>query len=194
MSTGVFGGAFDPPHLGHLALVRSALEQLGLERLLVVPAGDPPHKRVATPAEIRARLAELAFAGIPGVEISPLELEPDGPRYTVDTLRRLRNSYGDLTLLVGADQFAGFLAWREPHAILELARLAVANRPGYGGNELQPVLAVLAQLERVSFFPIPAQPVSSQEIRARVCDGLPIEQLVPSAVAGEIARLGLYRG
>lgn len=194
MSIGVFGGAFDPPHLGHVALVRSALEQLALERLLVVPAGDPPHKRVARSAEIRARLAELALAGIPGVEISLLELEPGGPRYTADTLRRLRNSYDDLTVLIGADQFAGFLGWREPETILELARLAVASRPGYEDEALQPVLAALARPERVSFFPIPAHPVSSQEIRARVRDGLSIDDLVPPAVAGEIARLGLYRG
>jgi nicotinate-nucleotide adenylyltransferase len=194
MSIGVFGGAFDPPHLGHVALVRSALEQLALERLLVVPAGDPPHKRVATTAEIRARLAELALADIAGVEISLLELEPGGPRFTADTLGRLRNSYDDLTLLIGADQFAGFLGWREPDTILELARLAVASRPGYDDGVLQPVLAALARPERVSFFPIPAHPVSSQEIRARVRDGLSIDDLVPRAVADEIACLGLYRG
>ncbi|MGD0166249.1 MAG: nicotinate (nicotinamide) nucleotide adenylyltransferase [Gaiellaceae bacterium] len=192
MSTGVFGGAFDPPHVGHVALVRSALEQLGLERLLIVPAGDPPHKQVATTDRVRARLAELAFAGIPAVEFSLLELEPGGPRYTVDTLRRLSESHDDLTLLVGADQFAGFLSWREPGEILELARLAVAGRPGYEDERLRPVLAALARPERVSFFPIPSHPVSSEEIRTLARDGLPIEQLVPSAVADEIARLGLY--
>jgi nicotinate-nucleotide adenylyltransferase len=194
VKTGVFGGAFDPPHLGHLALVRAALEQLDLERLLVVPAGDPPHKAVATPALIRARLAELAFTDIPAVEISPLELEPGGPRYTVDSLRLLAESGDDLTLLVGADQFAGFLGWRDPETILELARLAVASRPGYGNRELEPVLAGLSQPERVSFFAIPAHPVSSEQIRARVRDGLPIDELVPSPVAEEIARLELYRG
>jgi len=192
VTTGVFGGAFDPPHFGHLALVRSALERFDFERLLVVPAGDPPHKTVATPAEIRYHLAELAFADMPQVEISRIELEPGGPRYTVDTLRLLRERHDDLTLLLGADQFAGFRSWREPDAILELARLAVANRPDYEEEALSPVLAALAQPERVSFFAIPAHPVSSDEIRARVHDGLPIDELVPQAVAEEVARLGLY--
>jgi nicotinate-nucleotide adenylyltransferase len=189
----VFGSAFDPPHLGHVALVRAALEHFGFERLLVVPAGDPPHKDVATPAEIRVRLAELAFAGIPQVEISRLELAPDGPHYTIDTLHRLRERYNDLTLLVGADQFAGFLSWREPDRLLKLATLAVANRPGYPDEDLQRVLAALERPERVSFFQIPAHAVSSQEIRAHAHDGLPIDDLVPRPVATEIDRLGLYR-
>lgn len=194
MTVGVFGGAFDPPHFGHVALVRAALEHFNFESILVVPAGDPPHKAVAAPPEIRARLAELAFAGIPQVEVSSLELAPGGPRYTVDTLQCLRESYGDLTLLVGADQFAGFLGWREPNTILELSSLAVANRPGFDDEELRSVLAALERPERVSFFSIPAHSVSSQEIRARVRDGLPIADLVPSSVAAEIDRLGLYRG
>jgi nicotinate-nucleotide adenylyltransferase len=193
VTVAVFGGAFDPPHLGHLALVRAALEHFGFERILVVPAGDPPHKAVATPAGIRAGLAELAFAGIPELEMSSLELAPGGPRYTVDTLQRLRGSYDDLTLLVGADQLAGFLDWREPERVLELATLAVANRPGYDEERLRPVLAALAHPERVSFFPIPAHSVSSREIRARVRDELAIDDLVPRPVAAEIDRLGLYR-
>jgi cytidyltransferase-like protein len=122
MSVAVFGGAFDPPHLGHVALVRTALEQFGFERILVVPAGDPPHKKVFTSADIRARLTELAFDDIPQVEISTCELEPGGPRYTVDTLFLLGEKHDDLTLLVGADQFAGFLHWREPDTILSSPR------------------------------------------------------------------------
>jgi len=161
--------------------------------VLVVPAGDPPHKAVATPAKIRAQLAGLAFADIAQAEISPLELAPGGPRYTVDTLQRLRESYDDLTLLVGADQFAALLGWREPDTILELASLAVANRPGYDDQELLPVLTALDRPERVTFFSIPAHPISSQEIRARVHDGLPIDDLVPRSVADEIDRRGLYR-
>ena len=193
MTTGILGGAFDPPHFGHLALAREALERFDFEPLLVVPAGDPPHKTVATPAEIRCRMAELAFADMPRVEISRIELEPGGPRYTVDTLRLLKESHDDLTVLVGADQFAGFRSWREPDTILELARLAVASRPGYEEEALSAVLVTLARPERVSFFPIPAHPVSSEQIRARVRDGLPIDDLVPSAVVVEIARLGLYQ-
>lgn len=193
MSVAVFGGAFDPPHLGHLALVRTALEQFGFERVLVVPAGDPPHKKVVAAARIRAHLADLAFNGIPQVEITTVELEPDGPRYTVDTLLLLGEKYDDLTLLVGADQFAGFLHWRKPDAVLELAALAVASRPGSDDERFGPVLAALERPERVSFFSIPPCPISSHEIRARVRSGLSIDDVVPIKVAAEIDRLGLYR-
>ena len=121
---------------------------------------------------------------LPRVEISRIELEPGGPRYTVDTLRLLAETDDDLTFLVGADQFAGFRSWREPGAILGLARLAVASRPGFEEEELRPVLAALARPDRVSFFPIPPHPLSSEQIRARVREGLPIDELVPGAVVG----------
>jgi nicotinate-nucleotide adenylyltransferase len=193
VKTAVFGGAFDPPHCGHVALLQGALEHFGFGRLLVVTAGDPPHKAVATPAAVRVRLAELAFAEIPRVEMSSIEVKPGGPRYTVDTLRRLGERYDDLTLLVGADQFAGFLSWRDPNGILELAGLAVASRPGRGEAEFRPILAALDRPERVAFFSILPHPISSREIRALVRSGVPIDGLVPVAVAAEIERLGLYR-
>ena len=194
MRVAVFGGAFDPPHLGHLALARQALATFNFDRLLVVLAGDPPHKPVTTPAEIRAGLTELAFAQVAHVEISRIELEPGGPRYTVDTLRALSANHDELTLLVGADQFASFLSWREPETILELANVAVASRPGVAEQDLEPVRAALAHPERVSFFPIPAYPIASEAIRARVREGLPISTLVSPTVATEIKRLGLYHG
>ncbi len=190
--TGVFGGAFDPPHLGHVALVESALDRFGFGHLLVVPAGRPPHKSVATPAEARVRLAELAFGDIDRVEISRVELAPGGSRYTVDTLRLFRESHELLTLLIGADQFSSFLDWRKPEQILELARVAVASRPGFDPESLQPILLELARPERIDFFSIPAFPLSSHEIRARAARGMPIGDAVPAAVAAEVERLGLY--
>jgi nicotinate-nucleotide adenylyltransferase len=189
----LFGGAFDPPHLGHVALVQHALARFGFERLLVVPAGNPPHKLVHAPAEVRARLAELAFGRIPRVEISRVELEPGGPRYTVDTLRWAREHLGEPTLVVGADQLASFLDWREPETILTLAVLAVATRPGYSEDDLEPVLSALSRPERVVLFPIPAHNVSSRALRERVRQRRPIDHLVPPAVNVEIERLGLYR-
>ncbi len=191
--TGVFGGVFDPPHLGHVALVQSALERYGFQRVLVVTAGEPPHKGVELPPAERARLAELAFARIPGVEMSDLELDGAGPHYTVDTLRRVRERYGEPTLLIGADELASFLGWRQPETILELARVAVANRPGTTEADTAPVLAALAHPERVSFFRIPSFPLKSREIRELARAGRPIDQLVPRAVAREIERVGLYR-
>jgi nicotinate-nucleotide adenylyltransferase len=193
VSVGVFGGVFDPPHLGHVALVQQALARYRFERLLVITAGDPPHKPVRLPAAERARLAELAFLPIPRVEMSDLELSGKGPHYTVDTLRRVRKRFGEPTLLIGADELASFLDWREPETILELATVAVASRPGTSEQDLAPVLAALARPERVSLFPIPSFAVCSREIRELVRAGRPIDHLVPRAVAGEIERLGLYR-
>ena len=127
MRIGVFGGEFDPPHLGHLAVVRAARDQLALDRLLVMPTGHPPHRDASpTPAEDRLRMAQLAFAGEPGVEVSRIELDREGPSYTVETLRALA-PLGELVLIVGADQ-CDLRSWREPDEILQLASLAVAPR------------------------------------------------------------------
>lgn len=192
--TGLLGGAFDPPHNGHVALAERALAELRLGRLVVVVTGIPSHKTVATPAEVRYRLAEAAFAGRPRIELSRYEIEHGKPVYTVDTVRWARERYGDVVFIVGADEFAGFLTWRDPDGVLEAARLAVATRPGYELDQLQPVLRELRHPERVQFFEIPAFPVSSTEVRARVARGEPIDELVPARVAALIAELGLYRG
>jgi nicotinate-nucleotide adenylyltransferase len=119
---GVFGGQFDPPHVGHLIVCQEARYRLALDRLLVVPAGTPAHRAPPeTPAELRLRLAEAAFAGEPRTEVSRIELERPGPSYTVDTLEALAGE-GELYLILGADQYATFERWREPDRIRRLAR------------------------------------------------------------------------
>lgn len=183
---GLLGGAFDPPHLGHLALARGAVAHFGLERLLVRVVADPGHRLVTAPAEARLRLAELAFAAVPEAEVA---LDPY--RRTVDSLEALTLS--DPVFLVGADEFACFPTWKEPDRVLELACLGVATRPGHPRERLDAVLAGLARPERVVFFEIEPLPISSSSIRARVASGDTIDGLVPSAVAAEIDRLGLYR-
>ena len=193
MTTGLLGGAFDPPHLGHLALADAAIAHFGLERLVVVVTGFPPHKEVETDAETRFRLAQAAFAGRRGVELSRHELEREGPSYTVETAQWAEREWGDVVFLVGADEFADFLAWKDPDGVLEHARLGVATRPGYSREQLDRVLAVLRRPDRVELFPIPAVPVSSREIRARVAAGEAIDGLVPDAVARLVEELGLYR-
>ena len=160
---GVFGGAFDPPHLGHVELARAGEERFALERLLVRVVEDPGHKSVSTPAAVRLRLAELAFASVAVAEVAV-----DAFGRTVDSLEAL--ALPDPVFLVGADEFASFLEWKEPARVLELARLGVATRPG-----VEPL------------------PVSSSEIRRRGAAGDPLDGLVPAPVAAEIARLGLYR-
>lgn len=192
MTTGVLGGAFDPPHDGHLALARAAVDRFGLERLVVVVTGDPPHKAVETDAETRFRLAQAAFAEVPGAELSRHELERAGPSYTVDTARWAEGEWGDVVFLVGADEFADFPGWKEPDEILEHVRLAVATRPGYPRERLDEVLGGLRRPERVELFEIPAVDVSSTEIRRRARLGEPIDDLVPPGVARLVVEDGVY--
>jgi len=181
--TGLFGSVFDPPHNGHVALLREAHTHFGFDRVVVLVVADPGHKQVATDASVRLGLAQAAFPGE--------RVELDRHARTVDMLRERR--FDDPVFLVGADQFAEFTSWKEPDGVLELARLAVATRPGYPRKRLDGVLAALERPGRVEFFEIEPLDVSSSDIRHRVARGEPIGGLVPPAVAAEIERLGLYR-
>ena len=181
--TGLFGSVFDPPHEGHVALLRDARAHFGFERVAVLVVADPGHKQVDTDPSTRLGLARLAFPDV--------EVEPDRHARTIDMLRE--RHFDDPIFLVGADQFADFLTWKEPDGVLELARLGVATRPGFSRATLEPVLAALAHPERVTFFEIEPLDVSSSEVRDRVARDEPIGGLVPPAVAAEIARRGLYR-
>lgn len=183
---GVLGGAFDPPHAGHVELARAAVRRFRLDRLLVRVVADPGHKDVSAPAEARLELARLAFAGIPQAEVS---LDPH-PR-TVDSLLEL--GLDDPVFLIGADELADLPSWKQPERVLELARLGVATRPGTPAGELDAVVSRLPRPDRVERFAIRPLDVSSSEVRARVARGEPIEGLVPRAVAEAVERLGLYR-
>ena len=193
MTTGLLGGAFDPPHDAHLVLADEAIRRFRLERLVVVVTGDPPHKRVDTNAETRYRLAEAAFAGRPQVELSRYEIDAEGPSYTERTARWAHATWGDVLFLIGADEFASFLSWHDPHAVLAEVRLGVATRPGYPRERLDDVLARLARPDRVELFEIEALGISSTDVRVRVARGESIDDLVPERVAGLIDELGLYR-
>jgi nicotinate-nucleotide adenylyltransferase len=194
VSAGILGGTLDPPHVGHVALAEAAQRELGLDRVVVVVVGEAPHKRVDTPAETRFRLAAAAFAGVQGVELSRLELDRPGPSYTVDTARWAAEELGpDTFLIVGADEFADFLGWKDPDEILEHIRLAVAARPGFPAGRLEEVRDALRRPDRVTTFPFPEMDVSSREVRARVERGEPIADLVPPEVEALIRELGLYR-
>jgi nicotinate-nucleotide adenylyltransferase len=192
VTTGLLGGAFDPPHNGHLVLAEEATRHFGLEQLVVVVTGSPPHKDVSTDAETRYRLAEAAFAGRPGIELSRHELDAAGPSYTVSTARWASERYDDPLFVVGADEFASFLSWHDPNGVLSFVRLAVGTRPGYPRDRLDAVLRELERPERVELFDIPALPIASSEIRGRVARGEPVADLVPPPVAELIAELRLY--
>ena len=187
LAVGVFGGAFDPPHVGHVELARRGIEHFGLDRLLVRVVEDPGHKEVDTAPIVRQLLAELAFAPLDEAEVGL-----DRCARTIDSLEAL--GLDDPVFLVGADEFAAFLEWKDPERVLGLARLGVATRPGVERGPMEAVLAELERPARVSFFEIEPLPVSSSDIRARAAAGEPIDELVPAAVAAEIAGLALYCG
>jgi nicotinate-nucleotide adenylyltransferase len=179
----LYGGAFDPPHLGHVAVADAARERFGADRLVVLVSERPAHRDVHASAEDRLVLARAAF---PQDEV---RLDPY-PR-TVGLLRA--ESFDDPVFVVGADQFCGFLDWSEPDEVLERARLAVATRPGFPQSELDAVLEQLERPERVIFFEIEPNPAASTDVRSRVAVGEPLDGLVPPAVARLIEELGLYR-
>ena len=186
MTIGVFGGAFDPPHNGHVALIEAARECFELERVLVLVVVDPGHRTVTLDFDRRFELARLAFSALPRTEVVAEE-----HAYTVDAVAG--GHFGDAIFLVGADEFADFLGWKDPNGVLEHVRLGVATRPGYEAETFESVLAQLQHPERVEFFDIPAVPVSARELRERIARGEPIDGLVPEAVAREIEAHGLYR-
>ena len=194
MTTGLLGGAFDPPHLGHVALAEAAIAHFELVRLVIVPVGDAPHKQLVLPAETRFRLAHAAFRDMPRVVFSRIDMARNGPAYTVETVKYAEKEWSDVIFLVGADQFLSFLDWKAPDEILEHARLGVATRPGYPEKKLKAVLKKLSRPDRVELFEIPELPISSTEVRRLIAAEGEYEQLVPVAVADVIDELGLYLG
>ena len=179
--TGILGGTFDPPHNGHVALARAALERLPIERLVVLVAATPGHRElVAADAETRLRLAEAAFADL------PVEVLLDEHAFTADAVRGGR--FGDALFVVGADEGAAFPTWREPEEVLRWVRLAVGTRSGYPPPDLA------RYGDRVVAFELRSPDVSSSGVRERVARGEPVDDLVPPAVAAAIRGRGLYRG
>jgi nicotinate-nucleotide adenylyltransferase len=193
---GLLGGTFNPPHIGHLVCASLAHTALALDRVLLVPVHDPPHKAVEIEpgVEHRIELCRRAVAGDERLDVSLVDAEVAGPSYTVDTLSRLHDRCpGDqLTFIVGGDMALSLPNWREPEAILELAELGVAEREGVRRDDIAERLSGL-DVSRVRFFDMPRIDVSSSLIRRFVAAGRPIRYLVPNAVADYIERAGLYR-
>ena len=179
MTTGIFGGRFDPPQVGHVALGKAALEQLPIDRLLVLVSAAPGHRQVVAPAEERLRLARLAFDFAEEVAL-------DEHAFTVDTVRDGR--FGDAIFIVGGDEGAAFPTWKDPDEVLRHVRLAVGTRSGHPPADLD------HYGDRVLSFELASPPVSSTEVRERIARGEPLDGLVPPAVARAIEEHGLYRG
>ncbi len=180
--TGLFGGAFDPPHAGHVAVATAAKEHFGLPRLTILVAEHPGHKETHLPPETRLELARAAFPD------DDVRLDPY-PR-TIDLLRGER--FDDPLFIVGADQFSDLLSWKNPDGVLERARLAVAARPGYPRERLDAILEQLDQPERVTFFDIEPNPAASRDVRALAAAGASLAGLVPDAVEKLIQERRLY--
>lgn len=187
MRLGVYGGAYDPPHLGHLVAASDACEALGLDRLLWIPSAVHPLKPVRTAAGVRLEMVRAAVAGDTRFIADGLELQRAGPSYTVDTLRELRarEPEAELFFLTGADNLRELPRWREPGEIARLATLAVLERAGEVLPADPPLPAVAVTVTRVD--------VSSTDIRRRVAAGQSIRYLVPEAVRAVIERERLYR-
>ncbi len=195
---GIMGGTFDPIHVGHLAVAEEAREALGLDRVLFVPAGQPPHKLPGSVSPVRDRVAmvQLAIAGNPAFELSTLEIERDGPSFTVDTVDALASAHSKATLhlILSAETFAELPSWHEPERLFESARMAVVPREGYPAPDPAWIArAFPGREDRVDYLGGPRLGLSSTALRTRVAAGRSIRYLVPEAVEAYIVDHALYR-
>ena len=196
---GIFGGTFDPVHVGHLRAALEVREALGLQRVRLIPLGQAVHRKPPRfPATVRARMLEAAVADQPGFEVDRREIESDRPSYTVETLASLRRELAEdvpLCLLLGRDAFAAFHTWREPEHILSLAHLVVMERPGeplFLDEALENLVEgritaerhdlARAPAGRILFQPVTQLAISSSDIRRRLDTGLSVRWLVPDPV------------
>lgn len=193
---GLLGGTFDPPHWGHLWLAENGRETLKLDRVLLLPAGRPPHKRAAPTATAaqRSEMVALAAEGQPAFELSDLDWRRPEPHYTATLLPRVVEEFSaaEVWLLLGSDSLRDFAGWHRPESILEQARLAVLPRPGAAVNWAM-LSARLPRIDgRVTYLPGPSLDISGRAIRARLAAGQSVRYLLPPAVEAFIRAHQLY--
>jgi nicotinate-nucleotide adenylyltransferase len=195
---GILGGAFNPPHIAHLVCAQEALVQLELDSVVFIPVGVAPHRELQDDPgpEARLEMVELAIADDDRFTTSRIEIDREGPSYTLDTLEQLKAESPDdeLFLILGGDQAAALASWHEPEKLLERATLAVFERMSWGRNAIVIKLGRMPGVERVRYLDMPLIQVSSSAVRRRVRDGLPIRYLVPDKVVEYIATNELYGG
>ena len=198
MRVGVFGGTFDPIHIGHLVSAEEVRVKLELERVVFVPARLPPHKldQVVSPVEHRLAMVELAIASNLHLAVSRVDIDRSGPSYTVDTIKLLKDEWGpgvEIYFIMGSDSLLDILTWHEPRRLIKLCRFAVVSRPGYQVDldELDDLLPGVAS--RVRMLNAPELAISSTDIQRRVREGLPIKYQVPEAVEDYIYQRKLYQ-
>jgi nicotinate-nucleotide adenylyltransferase len=196
LRSGILGGAFNPPHLGHLVCAQEALLQLELDKVVFMPFGEAPHRELEDDpgAEARLELVELAVGDDARFEVSRMEVDRSGPSYTVDTLRELREQTPDdeLFVILGGDQAAALPEWHEPEQVMSLAQVAVVERTTWSRNAIWIKVGRLKGAERIRYLDMPIIQVSSSSVRRRVAEERPIRYLVPDKVAAYIEQNGLY--
>jgi nicotinate-nucleotide adenylyltransferase len=199
MNVGILGGTFDPVHLGHLIVGEEARVRLGLDQVIFVPAGQPWLKagQTVTPGDHRLRMVELAVASNPFFRVAANEVRREGPTYTVDTLRELKNQLGEnavLHFIVGMDSLEQFHRWKDPEQLLDLCRLVVVNRPGHQAVDVNTLVGRFPQAgASLRLLTVPRIEISSTDLRQRVAQGISIRYLVPQPVEAYIQDQGLYR-
>ncbi len=193
IKTGIFGGAFNPVHKGHVRLAEEAVKQLKLKRLLIIPTYDSPHKETKLlPFEDRAEMCRRAFGHIEGVEISDIEVKLGGKSFTINTIRELKSLYPEdqFFLLIGGDMLFSFESWFKYESILKEAKVCAIARDE---DSLVDMMEYANELGRIKVLPTKAIEISSTEIREKAARGEDITDLVPEGVAEYIAQNGLYR-
>jgi nicotinate-nucleotide adenylyltransferase len=190
---GVMGGTFDPIHYGHLVTAEEALHQFELDEVVFVPTGQPWMKEhdIVSPPEDRYLMTVIATASNPRFSVSRVEVDREGPTYTIDTLRAMKEISGaDLYFITGADAVLEIFQWKDPAELFAMAHFIAATRPGYDIAALE---EQVPGYDGISNMSIPALAISSTDIRARVARGQPIRYLVPEGVVSYVGKVGLYR-
>ena len=197
-AVGVLGGAFNPPHIGHLLLAQEASAALCLDELILVPTGVAPHKRIDPEPgpELRLAMSAAAVAGAPGLRVSDVEVGRNGPSFAYRTLELLADELpgSELTFVMGADVASGLDRWKRPDRVLELARVAIAARPGFDLGAVDGTLVRLGASAPVARIEMPPVGISSTLVRERIAAGRPVRWMVPEPVERLIADRGLYGG
>jgi nicotinate-nucleotide adenylyltransferase len=194
---GIMGGTFDPIHYGHLIIGEEPRRRFGLEKVIFVPAGDPPHKKDydVSAKEHRYAMTVLATASHPDFECSRMEMDRPGPSYSVDTIRQIKRDYGtdmQVYFITGADAILEILTWHEHDKLKSLCKFIAATRPGYDLDELKHRVPK-DYLDQTVFLEVPGVHISSTDLRARIAEGEPIKYMVPESIEAYILKSGLYR-
>lgn len=202
LKLGVMGGTFNPIHHGHLVAAEEAFVQFGLDKVVFMPTGWPPHKTEdeVIAAEDRYLMTVIATAPNPDFSVSRLEVDRPGPSYSVDTIRALRDRHGNagqIYFITGADAVWEILTWRQPEELAQMCSFIAATRPGYNLDKLKETQideSSSVSVPKVHFMEVPALAISSTDIRRRVREGRPIRYLVPEGVANYIRKNHFYIG